>query len=147
MPNYKFQEKLIEQRKNPETARAGLKWSHEEDITLIDNVRDNISFDEIAKKLQRTPGSIKTRLIIKAISYLNENSDKTEEEVAIDFGIEATDIEEYLKNKKIKDQKNQKYRQQQSTYQPRSYYNNSSNAMVTLSTIHSLLLEINNKLG
>ena len=69
MPNYKFQEKLSEQRKNPETARAGLKWSNDEDNCLLDDIKEGVGIDEIAKKLQRTAGSIKTRLTIKAVSY------------------------------------------------------------------------------
>ena len=128
-----FQNKLKEQRKNPETSRAGLKWEQDEDNTLLDKINDNVSIEDIAKELQRTVISIKTRLVIKAINYAQQ-SNVSNEEAAEKFKVDISDINSYIANKKNR------------TYNPSSSYSRNSNAMVTLSTIHKLLLEINSKL-
>ncbi len=128
-----FQNKLKEQRKNPETSRAGLKWEQDEDNTLIDKINENVSIEDIAKELQRTVRSIKTRLVIKAINY-SQQSGATSEEAAEKFKVDVSDINSYVANKKNR------------AYNPSTSYNRNSNAMVTLSTIHKLLLEINSKL-
>lgn len=140
MPNYKFQEKLSEQRKNPETARAGLKWSNDEDNCLLDDIKEGVSIEEIAKKLQRTAGSIKTRLTIKAIGSLSTNPDKSEEDINAEFGVSMKDISDYETTKKNRERR---IAMQNSS----SYNGRRSNTVVSLSTIYSLLQEINNKLG
>ena len=124
-----YQEKLRKQRENPETSRAGLKWETDEDNVLISKIEDNISFEEIAKSLQRTVGSIKTRLIVKALTLIDENHSITLEEAAEKFKITTSDIQSYQVNKK----KRQKSVQQR-------------NNNVNLNMIYSLLLEINSKL-
>jgi len=145
MPNYKFQEKLSEQRKNPETARAGLKWSNEEDNCLLDDIREGIIIDDIAKKLKRTPGSIKTRLTIKAINCLSTNPDKSEEDINEEFGISMKDISDYETTKKNRERR---FALQNSNppYEGGGRRGR-GNTVITLSTIYSLLQEINNKLG
>ena len=95
-----YQEKLRKQRENPETSRAGLKWETDEDNVLISKIEDNISFEEIAKSLQRTVGSIKTRLIVKALTLIDENHSITLEEAAEKFKITTSDIQSYQVNKK-----------------------------------------------
>ena len=139
----RFQEKLREQRKNPETSRAGLKWESEEDCSLIDKIKSGKSIDEIAKEHQRTEGSIKTRLIIKAINEIDENN-KTTEEAAAEFKIEVSDIEEY---QKIKFEREQKQQLNATIRRRNNGYRNNNNTVVTLSTIHALLQQISNKLG
>ena len=141
----RFQEKLVEQRKNPETARAGLKWSQDEDTTLLDDIKEGVSIEDIAKKLQRTSGSIKTRLIIKALVYLNENEDDldgSKSSVVESYGITEKDIEDYQEKKKQREQQ----RSSNVGGYKRTYPQN-RNTVVSLSTIYSLLQEINNKLG
>ena len=124
-----YQEKLRKQRENPETSRAGLKWENDEDNVLISKIEENVSFDEIAKSLQRTAGSIKTRLIVKALNLIDENHSITLEEAAEKFKITTSDIQSYQANKK----------KRQNTHQLR-------NSNVNLNMIYSLLLEINAKL-
>lgn len=126
--NYQFQEKLRKQRENPETSRAGLKWETEEDNALIDKINDGVSMTEIAKQLQRTEGSIKTRLIVKALSLVDDDHSITLEEAASRFKITTQDIQVYQANKK----KRQFQRQ--------------INHPVNLQMVYSLLLEINSKL-
>jgi len=124
-----YQEKLRKQRENPETSRAGLKWETDEDNVLISKIEDNVSFEEIAKSLQRTAGSIKTRLIVKALNLIDENHSITLEEAAEKFKITTSDIQSYQANKK----------KRQNSHQMR-------NNNVNLNMIYSLLLEINSKL-
>jgi len=126
--NYQFQEKLRKQRENPETSRAGLKWEVEEDNTLIDKINDDTSFVDIAKLLQRTEGSIKTRLIVKALSLVDEDHSITLEDAAAKFKITTQDIQVYQANKK-----------------KRQYHSTVSHP-VNLQMIYSLLLDINSKL-
>lgn len=136
----RFQDKLREQRKNPETSRAGLKWDNEEDCSLVDKVKDGVNIEDIAKEHQRTSGSIKTRLIVKAIQSM-ENDNESLEKVASTFNLEESDIEEYQKKKVEREQK----QQVNTRRRVNGRYNN--NTVITLSTIHALLQQINNKLG
>jgi len=126
--NYQFQEKLRKQRENPETSRAGLKWEVEEDNTLIDKINDDTSFADIAKLLQRTEGSIKTRLIVKALSLVDEDHSITLEDAAAKFKITTQDIQVYQANKK------------------KRQYHSTVTHPVNLQMIYSLLLDINSKL-
>ena len=128
--NYQFQEKLRKQRENPETSRAGLKWEVEEDNALINKIDDNVSIEEIAKQLQRTVGSIKTRLIVKALILIDEDHTITLEKAAERYKITMQDIQTYQANKK-----------------KRQITNSLRNNPVNLNTIYALLLEINNKLS
>ena len=131
MSNYSlYQEKLRKQRENPETSRAGLKWEIEEDNALINKIDDNVSIDEIAKQLQRTVGSIKTRLIVKALILIDEDHTITLEKAAERYKITMQDIQTYQANKK-----------------KRQITNSLRNNPVNLNTIYALLLEINNKLS
>jgi hypothetical protein len=131
MSNYSlYQEKLRKQRENPETSRAGLKWEIEEDNALINKIDDNVSIEEIAKQLQRTVGSIKTRLIVKALILIDEDHSTTLESAAERYKITMSDIQAYQANKK-----------------KRQITNTLRNNPVNLNTIYALLLEINNKLN
>lgn len=126
--NFQFQEKLRKQRENPETSRAGLKWETEEDNALIDKINDGVSMTEIAKQLQRTEGSIKTRLIVKALSLVDDDHSITLEEAASRFKITTQDIQVYQANKK------------------KRQFQRMVNHPVNLQMVYSLLLEINSKL-
>ena len=131
MSNYSlYQDKLRKQRENPETSRAGLKWEVEEDNALINKIDDNVSIEEIAKQLQRTIGSIKTRLIVKALMLIDEDHSITLENAADRYKITTQDIQIYQANKK-----------------KRQISNTLRNNPVNLNTIYALLLEINNKLN
>lgn len=131
MSNYSlYQEKLRKQRENPETSRAGLKWEVEEDNVLINKIDDNINIEEIAKLLQRTVGSIKTRLIVKALILIDEDHSITLEKAAERYKITTQDIQTYQANKK-----------------KRQISNTLRNNPVNLNNIYALLLEINNKLS
>jgi len=89
-----------------------------------------LSFEEIAKQLQRTVGSIKTRLIVKALILIDEDHTTTLESAAERYKITMADIQAYQANKK-----------------KRQITNTLRNNPVNLNTIYALLLEINNKLS
>jgi hypothetical protein len=128
--NYQFQEKLRKQRENPATSRAGLRWENDEDTALVDKINDNIPMSEIAKQLQRTEGSIKTRLIVKALALVDEDHTITLDEAAERYKITTQDIQVYQANKKIRQQ-----------------YHRTVNHPVNLQMVYALLLEINGKLS
>lgn len=125
-----YQEKLRKQRENPETSRAGLKWEVEEDNALINKIDDDVNIEDIAKQLQRTTGSIKTRLIVKALTLIDEDHLITLDQAAEKYKITTQDIQAYQANKK-----------------KRQLTNTLRNNPVNLNMIYALLVEINNKLS
>ena len=125
-----YQEKLRKQRENPETSRAGLKWEVDEDNALINKIDEDVNIEDIAKQLQRTSGSIKTRLIVKALTLIDEDHTITLEQAADKYKITTQDIQAYQANKK-----------------KRQLTNSLRNNPVNLNMIYALLVEINNKLS
>jgi hypothetical protein len=148
----KFQEMLKEQRLNPVTSRAGLKWEASEDKTLLEKVEEGISFEEIAKLLQRTEGSIKTRLITYAIGKI-ENFNESIEDVSATVKISVEDIQDYQQKKKLRDEKrlnkvfNKTARQNQNQNQHTTHQYSQSKNQVSLSDIHALLIDIKSELA
>lgn len=69
-----LQANLVKLREEPETARAGLKWSDEEDKLLMNQAFSKLSLKEIAKDHQRTISSIKSRILLHAMEYLDKKS-------------------------------------------------------------------------
>lgn len=110
MPS-RFEKMLEKQRQNAETSRAGLKWEQEEDDQLLNMVSEGVSLTDIAKTLQRTEGSIKTRLIIYAINKM-EKENMSLEQVSQLVRLTDTDITEYQERKAIRDERRQKKQQQ-----------------------------------
>ena len=51
----------------------GCKWTDIEEQTLLDNIKNKIEIDEIAKKHSRTKGAITARLEVIAIRLYNDN--------------------------------------------------------------------------
>jgi len=127
--NYQFQEKLRKQRENPETSRAGLKWEQDEDDALIDKINEGTSYADIAKQLQRTEGSIKTRLIIRALNLVEEDHSITIEDAAGKYKISVPDIQLYQANKR------------------KRQFGRVVNYPVNLQMVYSLLMDINAKLS
>jgi len=127
--NYQFQEKLRKQRENPETSRAGLRWEQDEDDALVDKINEGVSYADIAKQLQRTEGSIKTRLIIKALALVDDDHSITLETAANKFKITTQDIQLYQANRR------------------KRQFGRSVNHPVNLQMIYALLLDINSKIS
>ena len=106
MPS-RFQEMLKSQRQNAETSRAGLKWEQDEDDRLLKMLREGVSLSEIAKSLQRTEGSIKTRLTVYAINKM-EKENMSLEQVAELVSLTEKDIIDYQERKAIREERRQK---------------------------------------
>lgn len=51
----------------------GSKWTDIEEQALLDNIKNNLEIEEIAKKHSRTQGAINARLEVIAIRLYNEN--------------------------------------------------------------------------
>lgn len=112
MPS-RFQEMLKAQRENAETSRAGLKWDADEDSRMISMIRDsNSSIEDVAKVLKRTPGSIRTRLIISAVNKMNDDG-MSFADAAKYLSLDENDITEYLNRKMLRDNKKQNRVQKQ----------------------------------
>jgi ElaB/YqjD/DUF883 family membrane-anchored ribosome-binding protein len=76
LSNYKS--RCIEKYKiaNPEKdipCNMGSKWTDTEEMTLLDNIRNNLEIEEIAKKHGRTQGAINARLEVIAIRMYEDN--------------------------------------------------------------------------
>jgi Ni2+-binding GTPase involved in maturation of urease and hydrogenase len=97
MPS-KFQEMLKEQRQNEQTSRVGLKWEDGEDDKMMSMIKSGKTHDEVALQLHRTPGSIKTRLIITAINDM-EKEKLPLSEVADRLFLNEQDITDYITRK------------------------------------------------
>jgi transposase len=106
MPS-RFQEMLKTQRQNTETSRAGLKWESDEDDKLLKMVSEGVSLTDIAKSLQRTEGSIKTRLTVYAINKM-ERENLSLEQVAQLVNISDKDILDYQERQAIREERKQK---------------------------------------
>ena len=99
-----FQKKLQQDRKNEETANAGLKWSADDDKYLIDSASAKVPLNEIAKYLKRTEGSIKTRIIINILSKCDDNRTNLDS-LCTQYNIDSKDVEVYLQKKELREKK------------------------------------------
>jgi|DEB0MinimDraft_4_1074332.scaffolds.fasta_scaffold04562_3 hypothetical protein len=105
MPS-KFQEILKTHRENKETARAGIKWDDGEDTQMLDMIKEGKTHEEVAKVLYRTPGSIKTRLVITALKQM-EDDKITLEEASQNVCIDPSDVSSYVERKEQRLRKRQ----------------------------------------
>jgi len=124
----RFQEMLKVQRQNQETARVGLKWEADELDHLMKMVNEGQSTQDIAKTLQRTEGSIRTRLILNAISKM-EDENLSIEDAANLLKISVTDIQEYTDKRTQRIEKKKR----------KPFSNN-------INDVYSLLVAVNKKL-
>jgi hypothetical protein len=65
-----FYSRLNVLREHPDTARAGLKWTEEENAKLMQDVADGIDLNEVAKKHQRTFTGVKSRVMTNALAIM-----------------------------------------------------------------------------
>jgi hypothetical protein len=87
-----FHSRLNALREQPETARAGVKWTEEENDQLMKEVMDGIDLEEVAKKHQRTVTGIKSRVMTNALTMMNER-DLSLQDVAKLVHISIEDME------------------------------------------------------
>ena len=82
-------------KENPNTANIGKRWSEEETLELLNERKDNFTFDEIASLHKRTPGSIMSKLLHIAFKYITvDNQDINEISSMLKISVE--DIHEYI---------------------------------------------------
>tara|TARA_B110000046_G_scaffold4511_1_gene4853 strand:- start:100 stop:543 length:444 start_codon:yes stop_codon:yes gene_type:complete len=99
----KFQESMKKLRENPDTSRAGLKWDDSEDENVLNKLKGGMSVDDIAKNLKRTANSIKTRIIMNAVTQIEEDSTK-KEQILKELNVSEADITEYKDKKQQRDE-------------------------------------------
>ena len=102
----KFQEKLKIQRQSEETARAGLKWSPEEESTILDDLSNGKTITEVALQLQRTEGSIRTRLFTLICKKI-DNEDALEAYFCNEYNISSDEIATFRQVRKEREEKMQ----------------------------------------
>lgn len=98
----KFQENMKKLRENPDTSRAGLKWDDSEDENVLSKLKSGMSVDDIAKNLKRTANSIKTRIIMNAVSKIEEDG-KNKENIMKELKVTDAEITEYKEKKQQRD--------------------------------------------
>ena len=103
MPS-RFQEMLRTQRQNAETARAGLMWEADEEDRMLNMILNGKSIQDTAKELQRTDGSIRTRVYS---IYLNkiDNGEESFQSVYDKLGITTEELEDFRQKKKQREEK------------------------------------------
>ncbi len=67
-----FHSRLNALREQPDTARAGVKWTEEENDQLMKEVMDGMDLEEVAKKHQRTFTGVKSRVMTNALTMMND---------------------------------------------------------------------------
>lgn len=132
-----FQKKLQQDRNNEETSNAGLRWEAEDDKYLQESAASGVSISDIAKKLKRTEGSIKTRLVITVLNKKDETTTPVEE-LCKKYGISQSDLTQYEQRKKQREDRRQK----------KTTYRDSDNGFPSgdLAEILEGLTQLNNKM-
>ena len=98
--NTNFYQKIQALKQNPETAKAGVRWTSEEVIQLVKEIKEKSSIKEISKIHQRTEGSIIAKLLSVASSYVIEGQDI--KDVAINLNLLVSDIKDHIEKNKNK---------------------------------------------
>jgi hypothetical protein len=91
-------------REQPDTARAGIKWTEEESQELMNRIKDGMSLEDIAKTHQRTIIGVKNRIMANALHIMKENK-MSFDEVSKLVNISVFDLENY---KQYQDNKGEK---------------------------------------
>jgi DNA-binding CsgD family transcriptional regulator len=140
---------LRNQRQNAETSRAGLKWESYEDNQMLSLVSEGKSLADIAKVLQRTEGSIKTRLIIYALNRMDKDSLSLAQAAEM-VNLEESDITEYQDKKQAREERLKERKSSGKTDRTNKMSRRTGQerpaASVTNADIYDLLLSMNRSL-
>jgi len=90
-----YYQKIQALKEKPETAKTGSRWSPEEIKSLLDEIKGKQTINSIALKHQRTEGSINSKLLGIAFSFIDEGKDIKEVSKLVNKSEE--DIQEYIK--------------------------------------------------
>lgn len=96
-----FHTRLTALREQPDTARAGVKWTEEENEQLMKEVIDGMDLDDVAKKHQRTITGVKSRVMSNALSMMTER-DLSLQDVAQLVHISVEDLENHKQRQEQK---------------------------------------------
>lgn len=100
-------------RANPETAKAGIKWTPEEDEQLVNRATSKMDLEDIATHHKRTVGAVKSRIMSHALGYVTHQNMSTED-AADHFNINVDELVEHKKRVELKqDKKEQKERERE----------------------------------
>ncbi len=93
---------MIEENPEKYPKRMGQSWEKSEDDILLKEINDGISIDDIAKKHERTTGSITARLRVLAYNLYNIDK-KTINDIKEITKLTDTEIEIAIKKKEKAD--------------------------------------------
>ena len=103
-------ENLKALREDPYTAKAGMKWTPEEDAELVTQATSGMDFIEIATHHKRTAKGVKSRVMAHALNYL-KTQDANIEDVAKHFHVTIGQLTEYKRKADVKQQEKEKEQQ------------------------------------
>jgi len=98
------QSRLSALRENPDTARAGMKWTESENTKLMERAVQGMNIDEIAKAHMRTVTGVKSRIMSNALAMM-EHEDMTIEDVSMHVHIPLEELEAYKQREDEKPKK------------------------------------------
>lgn len=102
-PESSFGSRMLEMRSNEETMNVGKKWAIEEDIKLLEEIRDNKTYEEIALEHMRTVNGIELRIISHIIyPKIKDEVDVDMEQVALEYKIDSSRITRYINKIRMK---------------------------------------------
>lgn len=102
--NMSFQSRLSALRENPDTARAGMKWTDSENTELMERAVQGINIDDIAKAHMRTVTGVKARIMTNALAMMKSH-DMTLEEASMHVHIPLEELEAYKQREDEKPKK------------------------------------------
>lgn len=97
-------QKIQELKNNPETSKAGARWTPEEITELLQEIKEKLTTSAIALKHKRTEGSIHSKLLGIAESFII-NDGKDIKEVSKEVNISEAIIQEHMDKKASKPSK------------------------------------------
>jgi hypothetical protein len=75
----KFNDKYKQLRDKEETAAVGSKWTSQEEQEVLDSIQKGTDIDDIAKAQKRTPGGIRSRLMLMAVRMIETDGKSIED--------------------------------------------------------------------
>lgn len=96
-----FHSRLNALREQPDTARAGVKWTEEENNQLMKEVMDGMDLDEVAMKHQRTITGVKSRVMTNTLTMMKDR-DLTLQDVAKLVHISEDELENHRQRQENK---------------------------------------------
>ncbi len=102
-----FHKRIKELKSKEETSNVGKKWTIEEDEKLVQEIKDNKPYEEIALEHKRTITGIKSRVISNIIYPIYKDIDEEQQEINIqeistEYKIDDWMIIKYMKKMKTK---------------------------------------------